>query len=1025
MPRLRGLAALLALLTVTVAAPLLVLALLGGPSIPTAAHEWVQLDPRYDPTRLTITGLGWLFWLCWALWVIALVAALVEHQGSTGRSTARHRLLPLQSSARTLLATVALLVGPAGTALAAGPTPAPPAVQSVRVPHAHPTGLPRLAVDAGRPAAEPSPEDAASAALPVITVQPRDDLWDLAARHLGDPLRWAEIAKLNYGRAQPDGGALTNPNLIRVGWRLLLPADAVHVPAPVSPPPPRPAAPPAVPTTMPAVPTAKPAAPTTMPAPAAIPRTEPSAQSGGAPGEWTPEMSPTRPATADDRPVPTPPPATGNPEQPTVATPPASTATPATAPGPAAADPATSAHPTAAEDDRAVTEWVAGGGVLFASLFVATLAVLRRRQRGLRRPGRQIALPPPELLATETALVRVSDQDLVVWLDLSLRALAEAWQQHLPRDGTLTSIPNLLAARLNPTRLECVFADPPPAPPPWQSRTDVPNHLTLLRADAPVRADAAHSPAPFPALTSIGRDGDDILLVDLEAVGSLTITGDPARARDLLRSMAAELSLNTWSDELRITLVDLAEDLVPLRPDRLRHLTLPTAVRAIDHQLAAAAEADAALTTSGDPLEGRLRDEVPDAWMSDIYLVGSDDPTPLTELLCEREGRSTVCVAVAVPDDTDPSPGWQLHVTADGDLLLPALAWTGHAMRLPADLADDLTALTDIAHDMHGHPAPPPEESAPAADPVDQDCPDPDPTIDAAVPVASAEVIDPFGHRLDPDLDDRVKAWDDPSCPHPKIRLLGDVHVDAHGQQPRSLPQPREVIAYLVLHPRGAELPTIQADIWPDGDPDPSTCRRALTHVRKWLGDNPSTGQPYLPLAYDRRYRLSDDVLVDWTLFTSQTRRAAARSPRRADLAIDDLLAALTLVQDRPFANVFRRYEWRTKISQPYEMDRHIVDAAHQLAELCLQQATPDRLDDAHDAVQRALIANEHCSIDLFIDLMKIAVAQGQRWEFDHHIHALLTANDLESVEDLPADALAEIARLQAALRAPARQSGG
>src|SRR6185437_14196302 len=67
----------------------------------------------------------------------------------------------------------------------------------------------------------------------VYRVQEDDDLWDIAQRFLGDPEEWHQVYQLNEGRPQPDGRALTDPNLIIPGWVLLIPqAAAGHAPAP-------------------------------------------------------------------------------------------------------------------------------------------------------------------------------------------------------------------------------------------------------------------------------------------------------------------------------------------------------------------------------------------------------------------------------------------------------------------------------------------------------------------------------------------------------------------------------------------------------------------------------------------------------------------------------------------------------------------------------------------------------------------------------------------------------------------------
>jgi hypothetical protein len=55
---------------------------------------------------------------------------------------------------------------------------------------------------------------------------PADSLFTIAAKTLGDGSQFMEIFNLNKGRLQPNGGRLTNPQLIEPGWILQLPADA-------------------------------------------------------------------------------------------------------------------------------------------------------------------------------------------------------------------------------------------------------------------------------------------------------------------------------------------------------------------------------------------------------------------------------------------------------------------------------------------------------------------------------------------------------------------------------------------------------------------------------------------------------------------------------------------------------------------------------------------------------------------------------------------------------------------------------
>ncbi|NBE82803.1 hypothetical protein [Micromonospora rubida] len=54
-----------------------------------------------------------------------------------------------------------------------------------------------------------------------------ETLATVAGRILGDESRAGELYRLNVNRVQPDGGVLTDPNRLQVGWYLVLPWDAV------------------------------------------------------------------------------------------------------------------------------------------------------------------------------------------------------------------------------------------------------------------------------------------------------------------------------------------------------------------------------------------------------------------------------------------------------------------------------------------------------------------------------------------------------------------------------------------------------------------------------------------------------------------------------------------------------------------------------------------------------------------------------------------------------------------------------
>ncbi|MFG2043932.1 BTAD domain-containing putative transcriptional regulator [Dactylosporangium sp. NPDC048998] len=57
----------------------------------------------------------------------------------------------------------------------------------------------------------------------VYVVREDDTLFGIAGRELGDAERWPELYELNRNTKQPDGARLTDPDVIRPGWRLRLP----------------------------------------------------------------------------------------------------------------------------------------------------------------------------------------------------------------------------------------------------------------------------------------------------------------------------------------------------------------------------------------------------------------------------------------------------------------------------------------------------------------------------------------------------------------------------------------------------------------------------------------------------------------------------------------------------------------------------------------------------------------------------------------------------------------------------------
>ncbi|WP_428962258.1 BTAD domain-containing putative transcriptional regulator [Micromonospora fluostatini] len=217
-----------------VGAPAVPLWVLGRPGMrwPTGDEARAWIAEPLTPGFLAVLGIM-AGWALWALLATTVLTGLYDRAGRRLRWVAQVRLPgPLQGLTAALLGATAVTAGVGGTASAALAATA-----------ADPTDRPALPpADSDRPARAgqtlAQPDDGDATQRRTVTVRRGDSLSRIAARRLDDADRWRDIYTLNRG-TRFDTGALTDPDLIRPGWRLRLPV-AANTP----PPPPAPASPP-------------------------------------------------------------------------------------------------------------------------------------------------------------------------------------------------------------------------------------------------------------------------------------------------------------------------------------------------------------------------------------------------------------------------------------------------------------------------------------------------------------------------------------------------------------------------------------------------------------------------------------------------------------------------------------------------------------------------------------------------------------------------------------------------------------
>ncbi|MFI8528379.1 LysM peptidoglycan-binding domain-containing protein [Promicromonospora sukumoe] len=827
-------------------------------------------------------------------------------------------------------------------------------------------------------AAEPAADSGAPRGT-TYTVRLGDVLTQIALDELGDVDRYTDIAHASRQTVQPDGDRLTDPDHIKPGWRLTIPA--------ITPVPPEPTA-----STPPLETASEQSAETETPAkdsPTPPEKTEQDRAPEHATAEHETDVGTTteRDRAGQDRSTPAPDLATPAPDESSAhpgvrdSTPAPGTtgpvphtnpwAGPTTPPGPHSApaptrtgeEQPTSAPPTpddlteqnTAEEDQsdlAGPAWLvpglAGGGAMLAA---GLLVVLRRRRAAqwrYRRPGHRINPAPSNTVGVERTIATtgqawVGDIDA---LDRLLRGLVATRQ-----GDSATGMPVLVGVELTATDTIVHLAEPADLPLPWVGSG---TRWTAALSEAPAETVTNNALAPYPLLVTVGMDeAGHVWLLDLEQVGTVTVTGDPESVEAFGRYITAELLLHPWTENTTLHSLATGWDVTGLSDFRHHH----------DHTddydtLACVSDVDTAAKTARQTTE---RDES----HALIAAPGIGATTrcalhTLTADLGASQARSGVAVVLlgsaAEPSPTlaePPTPGLVVDVR-EGRLRVPALGWDLAAVglaehELAASVAivevtratEELRTETAAPEPVEVAPAPPAEAEpvlaghAPAAGhleaspaqprPVDPHAPAgpwsllPAPTaeyvqaaatttqdVEALAPVVPPQPSDGKVHDADPTLDQDVAAWFDPDQHRrPRLMLLGPVTATAYGRITEHTARLKalhvETLAYLALHPRGV-TPTQLAD---DFAIVTGRGRSLVTGVRAWLGTDPATGRPYVPDATKTAaYTASgtptyqvEGLLVDIDLF----QRLQARARTRGADGIDDLITALKIVRGRPF----------------------------------------------------------------------------------------------------------------------------
>ncbi|MEV6048659.1 LysM peptidoglycan-binding domain-containing protein [Streptomyces xanthochromogenes] len=792
------------------------------------------------------------------------------------------------------------------------------------------------------------------------TVRTGDSLWTIAEREYHDGGRYQEIFDANQGKPQADGGRLTDPDELQVGWSLDIPAPA----APEAEAARHSAAPPA---------TGQPAPEPSAPA-ADTPRPTPSASVSAAP-------SPSRPAAT----------------APSTAPPTGPAATPSTAPSVPATPPADQPDNSARQQVQLTT--VAGAFVLLAAAITGALTLRRILQRRRRAPGETIAIADETSLAA-AQLSEAAAPTLVDDLDLALRTLAhQAQTDNQP-------LPAIRAARYSQQAIELLpgEADTEPQPPFVKGGNGwwvLPATAALLSGDG-----AASVTAPYPVLSTIGATEDgSLVLLNLAHPRVILLDGTADHVREVCTSVALELAMSPWSEHVEIMTLGFGEELPKLLPtSRIAHKREPAhAVRDLGdwmltayqqpeeaeqpYLLLCAAELDSdtawqlaeALDKAGDlpvtliaPVSRASQHfpeaEVLDASSSELQNVDTIglpvqlqrlDDAAFQQIAAELRisGQPPIPAegswqnVPAEPEATvTPAGPTPLSVAQDGEAGSRAPAATGLGA-FPALT----TASTDPAA-LHLVPTKSPTPSSPQ----------PANTPGAPSTETTGPGLAAFASTAEESEEDEDTAYD---LHAPEISVLGPVQVpgvSSSGHGPRAA----QLAALLYFKP-GRRADTLCVDMDPLTPWSKKTLDSRLGDLRRSFGDDPH-GNPYVPrrTARDDAYGLSPQVRCDWTRFEQMAERALANGPA----CVKDLERALGLVRGRPFGA--SALPWAEPHQQ--EMITRIVDVAHTVATWRLAPGPHHDLGAARQAIATGLEVDETAEI-IYRDWLRIEHAAGNR----------------------------------------------
>lgn len=427
------------------------------------------------------------------------------------------------------------------------------------------------------------------------------------------------------------------------------------------------------------------------------------------------------------------------------------------------------------------------------------------------------------------------------------------------------------------------------------------------------------------ALVTLGTRDGRMLMVDLEALGAVTITGDMSMAEALVRSLILELASGEVLSNAYVSLVGFDMPGV----DHLPRLTPRTEDEALRHLKGTARANRQALADSELPTLFHLRGAAPDGREATVMIVRSSECSRLDQLLEHAQPRTGVAVVVLSRESLTET---SIVVRADGTGLVHDLGLDFVATGLETSTLDEIAAVLDDIDDIHDD-----GDQIEAAFELVEPTHTSDSVERAEPPHQAHEPVTDTAVQLELiDTEERTLEDDQPS-PDLFVRLIGKPRIDGvSGLSTLAT----SIVAYLATC--GGEVPTDQVmeAVWNGGAIERKTLNNHLSNIRTKLGELlPPISKPTGTL------RLDGYTLTDLQLLAQLYEQAQSAS---SGDAMQLLRQGLDLVGGTPFND--SHYEWAQMGQHRAEADYLIERVALALADLAVEAGD-------YDAARAAIIS--------------------------------------------------------------------